>query len=285
MEKYGEVGVTNIENPQILSLNPFARIAKRPCIMKGIFKSPEAYNEAVKDLENELYKIGKKMEGLIFVIIVVGIFFYILVVLPKKEKRNKENYDLSKYVSSKYGVDVETATHEEIADFLSKPGVRKEAEERRNFLQKKRQEFEDQQKKALIVHRVYSYKYEDVIYEIFAPYAKNNMDINTYRQRWTVDVYLEFSFVAYEMSHILRISESSANDLLREFAENGLVDTSTQPHSSYLYCSMGCLLLYNWDIISKHDKNFSSWIDSHFFDIEPREKVEERRKEFIRISL
>ena len=58
MEKYGEVGVTNIENPQILSLNPFAQIAKRPRIMKGIFKSPEEYNEAVKDLENELYNIG-----------------------------------------------------------------------------------------------------------------------------------------------------------------------------------------------------------------------------------
>ena len=58
MEKYGEVGITNIENPQILSLNPFAQIAKRPRIMKGIFKSPEEYNEAVRDLENELYKIG-----------------------------------------------------------------------------------------------------------------------------------------------------------------------------------------------------------------------------------
>ena len=58
MEKYGEVGVTNIENPQILSLNPFAQIAKRPRIMKGIFKSPDEYNEAVRDLENELYNIG-----------------------------------------------------------------------------------------------------------------------------------------------------------------------------------------------------------------------------------
>lgn len=56
MEKYGEVGVTNIENPQILNLNPFSQIAKRPRIMKGIFKSPEEYNEAVKELENELYK-------------------------------------------------------------------------------------------------------------------------------------------------------------------------------------------------------------------------------------
>ncbi len=58
MEKYGENGVTNIENSQILSLNPFAQIAKRPRIMKGIFKSPEDYNNAVRDLENELYKEG-----------------------------------------------------------------------------------------------------------------------------------------------------------------------------------------------------------------------------------
>ena len=58
MEKYGEVGVTNIENPQILSLNPFTQIAKRPRIMKGIFKSPEEYNEAVRELENELYNVG-----------------------------------------------------------------------------------------------------------------------------------------------------------------------------------------------------------------------------------
>jgi len=58
MEKYGEVGVTNIENPQILSLNPFSQIAKRPRIMKGIFKSPEEYNRALKELEDELYNVG-----------------------------------------------------------------------------------------------------------------------------------------------------------------------------------------------------------------------------------
>ena len=58
MEKYGEVGVTNIENPQILNLNPFAQIGKRARIMKGVFKSPDEYNEAVKDLEKELYNVG-----------------------------------------------------------------------------------------------------------------------------------------------------------------------------------------------------------------------------------
>lgn len=58
MEKYGETGVTNIENPQILNLNPFAQIAKRPRIMRGVFASPDEYNSAVRDLENELYQVS-----------------------------------------------------------------------------------------------------------------------------------------------------------------------------------------------------------------------------------
>jgi len=57
MDKYGETGISNIENPQILALDPFSKIAKRPRIMKGIFKSPQDYNEAVKDLENVIYSI------------------------------------------------------------------------------------------------------------------------------------------------------------------------------------------------------------------------------------
>ncbi len=56
MEKYGEVGVTNIEDTQILNLNPFTGIAKRPRILKGIFSSPQEYMQAVRELESELYK-------------------------------------------------------------------------------------------------------------------------------------------------------------------------------------------------------------------------------------
>ena len=58
MDKFGETGVTNIENPLILKLDPFAQIAKRPMILNRIFKGQEDYNRAVKELEKELYKIG-----------------------------------------------------------------------------------------------------------------------------------------------------------------------------------------------------------------------------------
>ena len=56
LEKYGEVGVTDIENPLILNLDPFAQIAKRAMIVIKIFKGQDKYNQAVKELEEELYK-------------------------------------------------------------------------------------------------------------------------------------------------------------------------------------------------------------------------------------
>lgn len=58
MEKFGEAGVTEIENPLILKLDPFAQIAKRPIILTRFFKGQEDYNNAVKELEEELYKVG-----------------------------------------------------------------------------------------------------------------------------------------------------------------------------------------------------------------------------------
>ncbi len=56
MDKFGDVGVTNIEDPLILKLDPFAQIAKRPMILTRIFKGQEDYNRAVKELEEELFK-------------------------------------------------------------------------------------------------------------------------------------------------------------------------------------------------------------------------------------
>lgn len=57
MDTFGDVGVTNIEDPLILKLDPFAQIAKRPMILRGIFKGQDDYNRAVKELETELYNV------------------------------------------------------------------------------------------------------------------------------------------------------------------------------------------------------------------------------------
>lgn len=56
MDKYGEVGVDKIEDTQILNLDPFAGIAKRPRILKTYFNGLDDYEVKVHELINELYK-------------------------------------------------------------------------------------------------------------------------------------------------------------------------------------------------------------------------------------
>lgn len=56
MEKYVENGITNIENKDVLQLNPFAQIATRPRIIKGVFNGREDYEQTLRDLEQELYQ-------------------------------------------------------------------------------------------------------------------------------------------------------------------------------------------------------------------------------------
>lgn len=56
MEKYEENGITNIENKDVLQLNPFAQIATRPRIIKGVFNGREDYEQKLRDLERELYQ-------------------------------------------------------------------------------------------------------------------------------------------------------------------------------------------------------------------------------------
>lgn len=53
LDKYGEVGISNIEDKDILNLNPFTKYGKKVRIVKGIFKGQFA--SAVAELENELY--------------------------------------------------------------------------------------------------------------------------------------------------------------------------------------------------------------------------------------
>lgn len=56
MDKYGEVGIVNIEDTKVLNLDPFTKIGKRPKILKKIFNGVEDYEEQVRNLVNELYK-------------------------------------------------------------------------------------------------------------------------------------------------------------------------------------------------------------------------------------
>jgi type I restriction enzyme, R subunit len=56
LDKYADEGIENIENIDVLRVKPFDDFGSAYEIVNGIFGSKAKYFEAVKDLENELYR-------------------------------------------------------------------------------------------------------------------------------------------------------------------------------------------------------------------------------------
>jgi type I restriction enzyme, R subunit len=57
LDKYADEGVTNIENIEVLRVQPFSEYGSPIEIIKQ-FGSKAKYLEAIKELELELYKTG-----------------------------------------------------------------------------------------------------------------------------------------------------------------------------------------------------------------------------------
>lgn len=57
LDKYMNIGIYEIENTNILELDPFMKFGKKSRIMKA-FGGKDEYLKAVKELENELYKVA-----------------------------------------------------------------------------------------------------------------------------------------------------------------------------------------------------------------------------------
>lgn len=56
LDKYADEGIENIESLDVLNVIPFTEFGSRVEIVKNIFGGREKYLEAVKELENELYR-------------------------------------------------------------------------------------------------------------------------------------------------------------------------------------------------------------------------------------
>ncbi len=58
LDKYADEGIENIESLDVLNVIPFTDFGSRLQIVKGIFGGKDKYLEAVKELENELYRVA-----------------------------------------------------------------------------------------------------------------------------------------------------------------------------------------------------------------------------------
>lgn len=55
LDKYKDTGIYEIEKTDILKLDPFIKYGKPQAITKNYFGSKAAYEEVVRELENEIY--------------------------------------------------------------------------------------------------------------------------------------------------------------------------------------------------------------------------------------
>lgn len=215
--------------------------------------------------------------------IIAGVIYLLIRSLEIKEDKERENEDLFKYTyRSEEKFDKTISRAKNIEKILSQPGVRREAEERRKKGQEIMAQDEDRRRKDKILKRTYSYQYEDVVYEIFSPYAVKEENIHMAKEygKWRVHRSIDKFFFRSEIARILNISEDEADDLMFNFEKNDLIYISTIPNSWKKVCSLGNLLEYDWDIISKQDKNISLWMDSHP-NIESKESFEKRLNDFV----
>ena len=58
LDKYADEGVTNIESMDILKVKPLTDYGSALEIVNGIFGGKKKYVDAIKELEQELYKSG-----------------------------------------------------------------------------------------------------------------------------------------------------------------------------------------------------------------------------------
>ena len=220
--------------------------------------------------------------GIGFIAVVGAIIYFLALNSEKKADEKRENEELFRYVGGSENFDEKLSRSENIKKRLKEPGVRKYAEEQRAMGMKIRAEEEDKRRKEKILNRTYSYQYEDLIYEIFSPLAvmeENKFMAKDYG-KWRVHRSMDRFFFLSEISRILNVSEDEAIELLFQFEKHDMIDISNIPNTWKKACSMGNLLAYDWDIISKQDKNISVWMDSHP-NVESKESFERRHKEFV----
>lgn len=215
--------------------------------------------------------------------IIAGVIYLLIRSLEIKEDKERENEDLFKYTyRSEEKFDKTISRAKNIENVLSQPGVRREAEKRRLKGKQIMEADEDRRRKEKILKRTYSYQYEDVIYEIFSPLAvlEENSRMAMKYGKWRMCKSIDKFFFQSEIARILKVSEDEASDLMYQFEKNDMISISTIPNTWKQTCGLGNLLEYDWNIISKQDKNISTWMESHP-NIESKESFEKRLNDFV----
>lgn len=198
-------------------------------------------------------------------VIITVIGFTITLVKANKSAKIEDFEGLLPYISDEY-----EAFQEKHKDLSEGKCILMFFSDKSNYLRAKKSKKEHEERtndilyrKPKIENRVYSYKYENLVYEIFAPYAKMDDHSPKDNPKYTFG-YVNNEVVKSEIVRILKVSPPEAVNLFDEFVKNHLLDLSINQNENGEWCTgkvctMGSILENDWDVISKYDMNFSKW--------------------------
>jgi hypothetical protein len=121
-------------------------------------------------------------------------------------------------------------------------------------------------KKELIQNRIYAYKYEDLIFELF---SKRGIHYSE-RQGWLVDKKIPYDAFKSALEKRFSLDSEEAVSVIAELhAKEIIVDLSLGDRKENVY--IGDILTKYWYIVSMEDMNFNKYCKMHESSIVPSE--------------
>ena len=155
--------------------------------------------------------------------------------------------------------------------FKEKPELIKEAEKVLEEKKEREHRWNEIQKKQMIKERIFAYDYEELLYEIFAPYAKLN-----FQGKWEFLGGLPMELIIERISDIKKIPIDDAVDIFEILIKHNLLNRFLLNEGEY---SLSSLLLpktskktdeqgdfMRWDIVSDTDLNLDKWMVEHGYE-------------------
>ena len=194
-----------------------------------------------------------------FVILIV-IVFLILMYMEYDDRKRRDNAELMKYVpKDKLSKKKDKGYDMYAKDTLKDKEVRAAAEKARQEDNDREIKLKKEENKQKTIKRVNSYQYEDLVYEIYAPYCI----YSSFYEKWYTDVQLHKDHIIKRIFEIKSdkdpsVSLADAKSLFKAMIEAEVLDCIFD--NSATYYQMGIVLRYDWAVVSDEDMNIDKWI-------------------------
>ena len=176
------------------------------------------------------------------------------------DRKRRDNAELMKYVPKhKLSKKKDKGYDMYAKDTLKDKEVRAAAEKARQEDKDREIKLKKEENKQKTIKRVNSYQYEDLVYEIYAPYCI----YSSFYEKWYTDVQLHKDHIIKRIFEIKSdkdpsVSLADAKSLFKAMIEAEVLDCIFD--NSATYYQMGIVLRYDWAVVSDEDMNIDKWI-------------------------